>query len=65
MNKEIKSLLQRRKLLKQQLDVINAHRKSFLEELGEKGTQEYINKILDEINWIRIKIREYNERKRN
>ena len=39
------------KLLKDQLTLINRYTDEFLERLGKKGLEHFINDILDEINF--------------
>ena len=47
-NKERK---QRLKVLKDQLTLINLYTDEFLERLGRRGLEQYINEILDEMNF--------------
>lgn len=49
-SKEIK---QRQKILEQQLTLINLYTKEFLDRLGKKGLEHYINEILDEMNYLK------------
>ncbi len=49
-SKEIK---QRQKILEQQLTLINLYTEEFLERLGRKGLEHYINEILDEMNYLK------------
>ena len=49
-SKEIK---QRQKILEQQLTLINFYTEEFLERLGKKGLEHYINEILDEMNYLK------------
>ena len=47
-----KEIAQRQKLLKQQLKLINLYTDDFLERLGKKGLERYIDEILDEMNYL-------------
>lgn len=42
---------QRIKLLKDQLTLINRYTEEFLQRLGKKGVEHFVNEILDEINF--------------
>jgi len=44
-----RTLRNRLKILYQQLDLINLYPDDFIEALGEKGIEDYINETLDEI----------------
>lgn len=48
-----KQIKQRQKILEQQLILIHHYQEEFLERLGKKGLEHYINEILDEINYLR------------
>lgn len=51
-----------REILYQQLKLMDIYKDEFLEKLGgEKGLFEKINKILDEINWIRQELKKLEE----
>lgn len=47
-----KEIRQRQKVLKQQLILINLYTEEFLERLGKKGLEHYIDEILDEMNYL-------------
>lgn len=42
----------RQKLLRQQLTLINLYTREFLERLGKRGLEHYIDEILDEMNYL-------------
>ncbi|MFK7983235.1 MAG: hypothetical protein AB8G86_24860 [Saprospiraceae bacterium] len=48
-----KEIKQRQRNLEQQLTLINLYTEEFLERLGKKGLEHYVNEILDEINYLR------------
>jgi len=47
-----KEIEQRQKILNQQLTLINLYTDEFLERLGKKGLEHYIDEILDEMNYL-------------
>ncbi len=49
-NKQIEKRL---KILEQQLTLINLYTEDFLDRLGRKGLEHFINEILDEMNYLR------------
>ena len=47
-----REIKQRQKILKQQLILINLYVDDFLERLGKKGLEHYIDEISDEMNYL-------------
>jgi len=54
-----KEILQRRKILEQQLTIINHYPEEFLERLGAKGLEHFINEIVDELNYLSKLLKNY------
>jgi len=48
-----REILQRRRLLEQQLTLINRYPEEFIERLGASGLEQFINEILDEMNYLK------------
>lgn len=61
MSEKGKQLRQRRNLLYQQLEIYRGDPESFLKALGEKGIEDWLNRVLDEINDIARLLRELGE----
>lgn len=48
-----KQIQDRLNILEQQLTLINLYTDHFLERLGKKGLEHFINEILDEMNYLK------------
>ena len=46
------------KVLKDQLTLVNLYPEHFLERLGKRGLEQYVNEILDEMNYHRNQLNE-------
>ncbi|MEM6320632.1 MAG: hypothetical protein AAF960_23385 [Bacteroidota bacterium] len=51
----------RQEVLKQQLTLINLYSDDFLERLGKKGLEHYIDEILDEMNYLDKQLKKYED----
>ena len=60
MNQKEKDLRQRLDLLFKQLELYHRYPEEFIKPLGNTGVQEWLDGVLDEINWINKQLNKLN-----